>query len=361
MASELRLHYDHEIMTRDKSERKFTDCTMIVQQRNAQVTDLKAMLDRSEAKAMEVVELCKHVSDLEVVVAVKTGEVSNLNTHNAGLLEKVFALKLVCRELYSKVSQLTADCDGCDRATFCRVAAKMDARIADVRRDMDNDLYPNMLTAIAGRRWVIGHSFLLAIHQCTRSVECRSALGKVILMAINKGIQQGLEAGIVHGKAGRSLTQIEAYDPMAEGKYVVAVFAFENMSFPLLDELEGLKDSSLTLIMSALTLKDDHGNFGSIDHEMLLSDAIPPIYGPDAWRGLCPPPGSTLGGAASSAPPHDSSLGVVNYQISTLVLSGDGGSATQPPIVQAYDDLFDTSVLDGLVVLNFFGLISFRS
>ncbi|GKB14620.1 hypothetical protein Tco_0848543 [Tanacetum coccineum] len=83
---------------------------------------------------------------------------------------------------------------------------------------------------------------------------------KVILMAINKGIQQGLEAGIVHGKAGRSLTQIEAYDSMVEGKYVVAVSAFENMSFPLLDELEGLKDYSLALIMSALTLKDDHGN-----------------------------------------------------------------------------------------------------
>ncbi|GKE29808.1 hypothetical protein Tco_1445192, partial [Tanacetum coccineum] len=29
------------------------------------------------------------------------------------------------------------------------------------------------------------------------------------------------------------------------------------------------------------------------------------------------------------------------------VLSGDGGSATQPPVVQAHDDLFDTSILDG--------------
>ncbi|GJW07476.1 hypothetical protein Tco_1569899 [Tanacetum coccineum] len=175
----------------------------------------------------------------------------------------------------------------------------------------------------------------------------------------------------MYGKACRSLTQIEAYDPKVKGNYVAAVSAFKNVSFPLLDELEGLKDSPLALIMSALTLKDDHGDVnttrefrrfqpsldqvtvsiyfesGSIDNEMLLSDAIPAIRGPAARRGLCPPPSSMLDGAYSLALLYDSSLGVTDYQVSTLVLSGDGGSATQPPIVQAHDDLFDTSVLDG--------------
>ncbi|GKG52288.1 hypothetical protein Tco_0547163, partial [Tanacetum coccineum] len=61
------------------------------------------------------------------------------------------------------------------------------------------------------------HSFRLAVYKCASSVKCHSALGKVILMAINKGIQQGLEAGVVHGKTGRSLTQIEAYNPEING------------------------------------------------------------------------------------------------------------------------------------------------
>nr|GEX94675.1 putative transposase (putative), gypsy type [Tanacetum cinerariifolium] len=216
----------------------------------------------------------------------------------------------------------------------------LDSRIADVRRGMDNDLYPHMLTTIAGRWWVIGHGFRLAVHQYACSVECRSTLGKVISMAINKGIQQGLEAGIVHGKVGRSLTQIEAYDPEVEGKYVAAVSAFENVSFPLLDELEGLKDSPLALIMPSLILKDNHG----------VADTTPEFsrFQPSlGQRGLCPPPSSKLGGASSSAPPHDSSFGVTYYQLSTLVLSDDRGSATQPPAVQAHNDLFDTSVLDG--------------
>ncbi|GJX48734.1 hypothetical protein Tco_0273924 [Tanacetum coccineum] len=215
---------------------------------------LKAQLEKSEAT--EVAELRKLVSDLEAVVAVKVGEVASLNIQNAGLLEKVSALELVRREFDGKVTQLTADCDGLrdqvmgegkmreefvsqqDVAErhFLERYAELDAYITDVRRDMDNDLYPHMLTSISRRRWVVGHDFRLAVHKCARFVKCRSALGKVISMAINKGIQQGLEARVVH------------------------VSEFENVSFPLLDELEGLKDSPLALIMSALTLKDDYSN-----------------------------------------------------------------------------------------------------
>ncbi|GKD66586.1 hypothetical protein Tco_1308694, partial [Tanacetum coccineum] len=55
---------------------------------------------------------------------------------------------------------------------------------------------------------------------------------------------------------------------------------------------------------------------------------------------------SNLSEASGSAPPPDTSLGVTDYQVSTLVLAGDGGSANQPPVTQPHDDLFDTSVLD---------------
>ncbi|GKB08110.1 hypothetical protein Tco_0836394 [Tanacetum coccineum] len=326
-ASELRIRYEHEIMTREKFERKFTDSVAVVQQRDTEVAELKV------------------------------GEVASLTTQNIGLLEKVSVMELERDSLKSQ--------------HFAERAAELDARIADARRDMDNDLYPHMLTAIAGRRWVIGHGFRSAVYKCARSVECPSAMGKVISTAINNGIQQGLEAGVVHGKVGRSLALIEAYDPEVEGKYVATVSEFESISFPLLDELESLKDSPLALIMSALVLKDDQGNtdatleftrfqpsldqvvvpiyseFGSVDREMLLYGVIPSIRQSSERKGLCPPSSSTLGGASGSAPPRDSSLGVADNQVSTLVLAGDGGSANQPPVVQAHDNLFDTSVLDG--------------
>ncbi|GKE39645.1 hypothetical protein Tco_1463050 [Tanacetum coccineum] len=39
---------------------------------------------------------------------------------------------------------------------------------------------------------------------------------------VGESIQEGLEARVVHGRAGRSLTQIEAFDLEVEGKYVAA-------------------------------------------------------------------------------------------------------------------------------------------
>ncbi|GKC48277.1 hypothetical protein Tco_1065999 [Tanacetum coccineum] len=214
-------------------------------QRNAEITALKTRLEKVEREAAEVVALRGYVSELEAGTAVKSGEVDTLSKQNAELSGKVSAFEYERRELNRHIikrlqNEVAGEAklreefkyfqDAAERH-FAERADTLDAQIADVRRDMDNDLYPHMLTDIAGRRWVVRHGFRLVVYKCARSVECRSALGK-----------------------------IEAYDLEVEGKYVAAVFEFENVSFPLLDELEGLKDSPLALIMSALTLKDDHGN-----------------------------------------------------------------------------------------------------
>ncbi|GJS58750.1 hypothetical protein Tco_0653534 [Tanacetum coccineum] len=321
MVSELRLRYEHEIMTRENFQKKFTDNCVVVQQCDVEIADLKNRLEKAEREATKV-----SAFDFE------RGE---LNRH-------IIKLGVDCECLRHEVAgesklrdEFKSFQDAAER-NFAERANALDARIADVRRDMDNDLYPHMLTAIAGRRWVVWHGFRLAVYKCARSVEFHSALGKVISMAINKGIQQGLEVGVVHDGAGRSLSQIEAYDPDTKGKYVVAVSKLENVSFPLLDELEILKDSPLALIMYALALKDDDGNTDST-HEFRR-------------RGLCPPSTSTLGLVSGFVPPHGSSLGVADYQVLTFVLFGNGVLANQPPVVQAHDDLFDTSVLDGACV-----------
>ncbi|GJT49622.1 hypothetical protein Tco_0975779 [Tanacetum coccineum] len=164
---------------------------------------------------------------------------------------------------WGRVSGLELVCDGLkgqDEETrpFEERSTELDARIAELNHDIDAELYPHMLTAVAGRRWVIGHGFHLAVMKCAQSIECRAALGKVISMAMNKGIQEGLEEGIEHGKAGRSLAEIDAYDSRVGAAYVAAVNEFENVSFTLLEQLEALKDSPLELLMSASTVEGDY-------------------------------------------------------------------------------------------------------
>nr|GFA53209.1 hypothetical protein [Tanacetum cinerariifolium] len=64
--------------------------------------------------------------------------------------------------------------------------AEMDARLDALSIDFDEELYPHMLTAIAGRRWVIGHGLRLATMKCAESLEMRHAFADVVSAGIAK-------------------------------------------------------------------------------------------------------------------------------------------------------------------------------
>ncbi|GJR26340.1 hypothetical protein Tco_1102572, partial [Tanacetum coccineum] len=66
------------------------------------------------------------------------------------------------------------------------------------------------------------------------------------------------------------LAAIKDYDPEADAKYVAALQALKDLKFPLVDQLEKLKDAPIDLIMASLHLEDPW----SIKEEILLEDAI---------------------------------------------------------------------------------------
>nr|GFB39007.1 hypothetical protein [Tanacetum cinerariifolium] len=108
--------------------------------------------------------------------------------------------------------------------------AEMDARLDALSIDFDEELYPHMLIAIVGRRWVIGHGLRLAMMKCAESLEMRQAFSDVSL---------------------------EAYDPEAEAKFAAALQSLKDLKYPLLDQLEGLRDAPMDVIMASLYLEDD--------------------------------------------------------------------------------------------------------
>ncbi|GKB20850.1 hypothetical protein Tco_0854773 [Tanacetum coccineum] len=87
--------------------------------------------------------------------------------------------------------------------------AGLDVELMGVALHLDEEFYPRFLTTIAGRRWIISCGFSLAIIKCLQSPEYVAALGMAIGLAIDKGMQTGLAAGIDHGRARRSLTEIK--------------------------------------------------------------------------------------------------------------------------------------------------------
>nr|GEX40212.1 putative transposase (putative), gypsy type [Tanacetum cinerariifolium] len=119
-----------------------------------------------------------------------------------------------------------------------RRCAELDARLDALSIDFDEELYPHMLTAIAGRR---------------------QAFVDVVSAGVAKGMSEGLKHGVEHGQAQLTVESIEAYDPEAEAKFVAALQSLKDLRYPLLDQLEGLKDAPIDVIMAALYLESDTG------------------------------------------------------------------------------------------------------
>nr|GEY70972.1 zinc finger, CCHC-type [Tanacetum cinerariifolium] len=131
-----------------------------------------------------------------------------------------------------------------------RRCTELDARLDALSIDFDEELYPHMLTAIAGRRWV----------------------------------------------AQLTVESIEAYDPEAKAKFVAALQSLKDLKYPLLDQLEGLKDAPMDVIMAALYLESDTGG----DAPQYIRDLRPsssqltiPVY---------PEVGRCSGGSSGSCP-----------------------------------------------------------
>nr|GEX03815.1 hypothetical protein [Tanacetum cinerariifolium] len=88
------------------------------------------------------------------------------------------------------------------------------------------------------KRRVVGHGLRLAMMKCAESLEMR-------------------QHGVEHGQAQLTVESIEAYDPEAEAKFVAALQSLKDLKYPFLDQLKGLKDAHMDVIMAALYLEID--------------------------------------------------------------------------------------------------------
>nr|GFC44568.1 hypothetical protein [Tanacetum cinerariifolium] len=105
----------------------------------------------------------------------------------------------------------------------------------------------------------IGHGLRLAMMKCAELLEMRQVFADVVSAGVAKGMSEGLKHGVEHGRSQLELESIEAYDPEAEAKFVAALQLLKDLKFSLLDQLEGLKDASMDVIMAALYLESDTG------------------------------------------------------------------------------------------------------
>ncbi|GKE63614.1 hypothetical protein Tco_1513981, partial [Tanacetum coccineum] len=165
----------------------------------------------------------KHIKDLEAQLEAKINMKKAAKVKNSKVTKELEDLRMRFSGLEVGNAQLSQQHE--DERVNAR-CAKMDARLDALSIDFDEEPYPHMLTAIAGRRW---------------------------------GMSERLKYGVEHGKAGLELTAVETYDPEANNKYVAALHDLKNLNYPLIDELEQLKDAPLDIIMASLYLDSETG------------------------------------------------------------------------------------------------------
>ncbi|GKB97801.1 hypothetical protein Tco_0983938 [Tanacetum coccineum] len=85
------------------------------------------------------------------------------------------------------------------------------------------------------------------------------AFADVVSAGLAKCMIEGLKYDVEYGKADRDLADIEAYDPEANSKLVKALQDLKDLKYPMMDQLERLKDALMELIMASLHLESDTG------------------------------------------------------------------------------------------------------
>ncbi|GJS91341.1 hypothetical protein Tco_0773977 [Tanacetum coccineum] len=173
MGSQMRLRFDAEAKLLKKFVAQVARRDQRIATREKHIKDLEAQLE-AEINMTKVAE-------------VKNSEVSVLQAQVMGEERIMAAFKVFKKH---EDEWVNARC------------AEIDARLDALSIDFDEELYPHMLTAIASRRWVIGHVLRLAVMKCAESTELRQAFANVVSAGVAKGMSEGLKYGVEHGKAG---------------------------------------------------------------------------------------------------------------------------------------------------------------
>nr|GFD25587.1 hypothetical protein [Tanacetum cinerariifolium] len=181
--SQLRLRFEQEVRLLKKARAQIARRDQRIQVREEEIKKLD----------QEIQGLQNQISDLKTLLGAEIDMKKTAKTKNADLTKEFESLRFQFShlqvshdQLTQQVSTLQAQVTGeeklkaafkefkkyeDDRVDKC--CAEMDARLDALSIEFNEELYPHMLTAIAGHRWVIGHGLRLAGKKYGESTELR--------------------------------------------------------------------------------------------------------------------------------------------------------------------------------------------
>ncbi|GJV85322.1 hypothetical protein Tco_1525220 [Tanacetum coccineum] len=193
------------------------------------VDELNILKQKNVALKDERNSLNGKVAELQSLVSVKDCElkdvnvtVTSLKSKNDGLADQVHALETTCFGLherlfgYENLTEWLEEFQNAELKVINERVEKLDADLAEMACHLEEKFYPHLLTTIFDRRWLLTYVLKLILVKFLNSSEYLTALGAAISRSIEKEMQDGLAAGIDHGREGRSLADISHKDASIE-------------------------------------------------------------------------------------------------------------------------------------------------
>ncbi|GJZ52858.1 hypothetical protein Tco_0607743 [Tanacetum coccineum] len=219
LSIEVRMCAEYNVKERMRLKSVVEKQDELLKARDGEIEGFKAQLLLKEIEAAEATHLRAQTFNLEAVEKSLWDEVNALKEHNLtsaksqndNLVDRVHELEISSAGLQEKITVYDNCMEQLEKFQDDRMKvvndklAKLDADLAKIACHLEERFYPHLLNTIPGRS-----------------------------RAIEKGMQSGLAAGIDHGREGRILADVAAYNPNAEADFNSALQKFrEKVDFPL--------------------------------------------------------------------------------------------------------------------------------
>ncbi|GKB58234.1 hypothetical protein Tco_0914420, partial [Tanacetum coccineum] len=282
LSSEVRMRAEYNILEKRKWRSLAEEKNILMEARDKEIEDLKSQLLRAREESAEVTQLRAQVSGLEATENSLRGEVTSTKDHNVLLEQECNSLNLKVTGLESAIVEKDHELSKLGASSSS--LKSQNQSLVDQLEMYEGSLkqleeYQDNLMRPLRTRWLLTHEMKLLMAKCLNLTEYMEALGHAFGCAIEKGMQEGLAAGIEHGQAGRCLTDLEAYIPSVEVEFNSDVRDLRDLNFPFLQELSNKKDASTWDIMDLLRLDDAMAKaLGMTDLQPDVSQLMVPIH-----------------------------------------------------------------------------------
>nr|GEV17817.1 hypothetical protein [Tanacetum cinerariifolium] len=308
-SAEVRLWSEHNFWERKKFKRKCNRQADLLNEKDAQITNLKAHLSLKEAEAAEAIHLRSQVSIVEATEAARISDLDSLKERNLALegekstlegqvmmLESVAASKdSELAFVNAQVAKLNHDLSSL-QLSFDELSTK--AAILESERHNLTDKVSLLETIYSRLRdQVSGYELFKEQYEAVQdehvkilSYRVAELDSKLIGMALHldediyphflttiagQSMQTGLVAGIDHGKARRGLAEVAAYDPFVEERRMPALL-ISWILFVWRVLLLNSKGQPVTACVKE----------GALSHRLSISEAMGPLVDPLSSKNL---------------------------------------------------------------------------